>query len=252
MELDLSLAMLRAGLPRGGWGRRLLGAVRPLRRQPVCGDIEQMPLAPASVELICSNLALPWVGRLDTALQEFQRVLARGGLLMFTTLGPDSLTELRAALGPAAARAIHPFVDMHDIGDLLVRSGFADPVMDMERLTLTYRDLGALLSELHAGGGRTARRGPGGGVAGPRLARPARGGLLLPFGPEAACPSPARSCTGMPGSRSRDRASPRTVVQWFGSSGAPDGERTRAATENRSGRRSDRRCRAIVSVSLPP
>jgi malonyl-CoA O-methyltransferase len=166
VELDLSLAMLRAGLQRANWGRRLLDAVLPVRRQPVCGDIEQMPLAPASVELVCSNLALPWVGRLEAALQEFHRVLARGGLLMFTTLGPDTLTELRAALGPAGAYAIHPFVDMHDIGDLLVSSGFSDPVMDMERLTLTYRDLAALLSELHASGGRTARPGRPPGLRG--------------------------------------------------------------------------------------
>ena len=178
VELDLSLAMLRAGLPRGGWGRRLLDAVRPDRRQPVCGDIEQMPLAPASVELVCSNLALPWVGRPDAALQEFHRVLARGGLLMFTTLGPDTLTELRAALGPAGVHAIHPFADMHDIGDLLVRSGFADPVMDMERLTLTYRGPRPRCSrELRASGGRTARAGRPRGAARPRLARPARGAL---------------------------------------------------------------------------
>jgi malonyl-CoA O-methyltransferase len=166
VELDLSLAMLRVGLQRGNWGRRLLEAVRPARRRPVCGDIEQLPLAPASVELVCSNLALPWVGRPEAALQEFHRVLATGGLLMFTTLGPDTLTELRAALGPASAAAIHPFADMHDIGDLLVRSGFADPVMEMERLTLTYRDLSALLSELHASGGRTARTGRPAGLRG--------------------------------------------------------------------------------------
>ncbi len=157
VELDLSLAMLRAGLPRAGWKVRLLDAVRPNRRQPVCGDIERLPLAAASVELACSNLVLPWVGRPDLALQELNRVLARGGLLMFTTLGPDTLGELRAALGSDGAHAVHPFADMHDIGDLLVRSGFADPVMDMERLTLTYRDLDALVSELHASGGRTAR-----------------------------------------------------------------------------------------------
>ncbi len=93
-------------------------------------------------------------------------MLARGGLLMFTTLGPDSLTELRDALGPAGVHAVHPFVDMHDIGDLLVQSGFADPVMEMERLTLTYRDLTALLFELHASGGRTARAGRPPGLRG--------------------------------------------------------------------------------------
>jgi malonyl-CoA O-methyltransferase len=76
------------------------------------------------------------------------------------------LKELRAALAPAGAPAIHPFADMHDVGDLLVRCGFADPVMDMERLTLTYRDLAALLAELHAAGGRTALTGRSQGLRG--------------------------------------------------------------------------------------
>jgi malonyl-CoA O-methyltransferase len=164
--LDLSLAMLRAGARRGSWGRRLLAAVRPGRWMPVCGDVEQIPLASAGVQLICSNLVLPWVGRPQVALQEFLRVLAPGGLLMFTTLGPDTLTELRTALGPSAAQAIHPFADMHDVGDLLVRSGFADPVMDAEHLTLTYRDFSALLTELHASGGRSALSGRPPGLRG--------------------------------------------------------------------------------------
>ena len=166
VELDLSLAMLRAGVHAGGWGRRLLEAVRPDRHQRVCGDIERLPLAAASVELVCSNLVLPWVNSPDAALRECHRVLARGGLLMFTTLGPDTLTELRTALGPAAVQAIHPFADMHDIGDLLVRSGFADPVMDAEHLTLTYPDLPALFRELHACGGRTALAGRPAGLRG--------------------------------------------------------------------------------------
>lgn len=165
VELDLSLAMLRASSRRGGWGRRLLETVRPARYR-ICGDMEQIPLASASVELACSNLALSWVARPQAALQELHRVLARGGLLMFTALGPDTLSELRAALGPAGARAIHPFADMHDIGDLLVRSGFADPVMDAERLTLTYPSLTALLSELRASGGRTALAGRPAGLRG--------------------------------------------------------------------------------------
>jgi len=159
VEVDLSLAMLRAGLRSANWRGRLFNLVRPARRQPVCADIQQLPLAPASVELICSNLALSWVDRLEVALRELHRVLARGGLLMFTTFGPDTLKELRAVLAPAGALAVHPFADMHDVGDLLVRCGFADPVMDMERLTLTYPDLAALLAELRAAGGRTALTG---------------------------------------------------------------------------------------------
>lgn len=164
--LDLSLAMLRAGAQRSGWGRRLLAAVRATRCLPICGDVERIPLASARVQLVCSNLVLPWVGRPEVALQECHRVLAPGGLLMFTTLGPDTLAELRAALGPSGAATIHPFADMHDVGDLLVRSGFADPVMDAEHLTLTYRDLTALLAELHASGGRSALSGRRPGLRG--------------------------------------------------------------------------------------
>jgi malonyl-CoA O-methyltransferase len=166
VELDSSLAMLRVGVRAGAWRRRLADLVRCARRQPVCADIEQIPLAPASVQLVCSNLALAWVDRLDAALRELHRVLGRGGLLMFTTFGPDTLKELRAALAPTGVPAVHPFADMHDVGDLLVRCGFADPVMEMERLTLTYRDLAALLAELHAAGGRTALPGRPPGLRG--------------------------------------------------------------------------------------
>jgi malonyl-CoA O-methyltransferase len=166
VELDLSPAMLRAGLQSSAWPQRFLDRMRGGRLLPVCADIEQMPLAPDCVQLVCSNLALPWIGRLDAALGEFFRVLAPGGLLMFTTFGPDTLTELRSALGPAAGDSMHPFVDMHDIGDLLVRTGFAGPVMDMERLTLTYPDLEALLAELRASGGGSAAVGRAKGLRG--------------------------------------------------------------------------------------
>jgi malonyl-CoA O-methyltransferase len=123
---------------------------------PVCGDMESMPLAPASVDLVCSNLALQWSSAPPHALAEMQRVLRPGGLLMFSSLGPDSLRELRAVL-PAPAPSVHDFADMHDVGDLLVRTGFADPVMDMEHVTLTYADLASLLRDLRGSGCSSAR-----------------------------------------------------------------------------------------------
>ena len=151
VQLDLSLRMLREATAAGSFWRQLMRLARTPAR--VCGDMEKLPLRTATVDLVCSNLALEWCERPVEALREFNRVLTRGGLLMFTTLGPDTLRELRAVFSTSgSAPAVHPFADMHDIGDLLVSSGFADPVMDMERLTLTYADLSALFADLRASG----------------------------------------------------------------------------------------------------
>jgi malonyl-CoA O-methyltransferase len=102
-------------------------------------------------------MALHWVADPVAALREFHRVLAVEGLLMFSTLGPDTLAELRSAAG--AAR-VHSFVDMHDLGDMLVAAGFAEPVMDMERITMVYTDGEALLSDLRASGQTCALASP--------------------------------------------------------------------------------------------
>ena len=104
------------------------------------GDLAQTGLAPESLELVWSNLALHWHRAPHAALAEWRRVLKVGGLAMFSCLGPATLRELRQALADAGLRTATPsFVDMHDFGDLLVENGFADPVMDQEILTLTYR-----------------------------------------------------------------------------------------------------------------
>jgi malonyl-CoA O-methyltransferase len=175
VELDLSLAMLKAGV-RGGLWQKLAGRLRGRGRLRVCADLERLPLATASVELICSNFALEWVGRPARAFAEFHRVLASGGLLMFATLGPDTLKELRAALAeePHPPPA-HPLMDMHDLGDLLMQTGFAEPVMDMEYMTLTYDRLADLLRDLRESGMRGGARSPVPGLTGrgwlARLAR---------------------------------------------------------------------------------
>jgi len=90
-------------------------------------------------------------------------VLAPEGLLMFSTLGPDTLKELRAAAGE---RRVHAFIDMHDLGDMLVACGFSAPVMDMEMLTLAYPDADALLRDLRASGQTSARADRPRGLAG--------------------------------------------------------------------------------------
>ena len=123
----------------------------------VAGDIAALPIGHACVDLAWSNLALQWLDDLPGAVAELHRVLAVNGLLMFTTLGPDTLKELRTAFRAADARPhVSRFVDMHDIGDLLVDKGFADPVMHMEYLTLTYQDAGAMMRDLKALGATNA------------------------------------------------------------------------------------------------
>jgi malonyl-CoA O-methyltransferase len=154
VALDFSLAMLaRRGL--GKWfGRSALS---------VCADLQALPLADASVDLVWSNMALHWVGDPLAALREFRRVLSPRGLVMFSTLGPDSLKELRAGAG---VRRVHDFIDMHDLGDMLLAAGLADPVMDMERLRLAYPDADTLLADLRGSGQTSARADRPRGLAG--------------------------------------------------------------------------------------
>ena len=99
---------------------------------------------------------------------EFRRVLVPGGLLLFTTFGPDTLKELRAAWGIADAAGTHvgTFIDMHDIGDALVRAQFATPVMDMEYLTVTYRDAYTLMRDLKQIGAHNVTSGRQRGLTG--------------------------------------------------------------------------------------
>ena len=159
LALDSSLGMLRTAARQQSW-------IRPFGR--VCADAARLPLGDGSVDLIISNFMLHW-SDLHTAFAEFRRVLAPRGLLSFTTLGPDTLGELRAAWSRVDA---HPrvglFMDMHDIGDALVRAGFAAPVLDVERYTLWYPDVAHLAADLQAVGARNAAIGRARGLTTPR------------------------------------------------------------------------------------
>lgn len=158
--LDIALAMVRRARERAPWWQRLCGR----GVLPVCADIEQLPLRGAAIDMAWSNLALQWVNDPQRAFTEFRRVLVPGGLLMFSTFGPDTLKELRAAYqGADRYTHVNRFIDMHDLGDMLVHGGFADPVMDMEYISLTYADVQALMRDLQAIGARnvTAGRRPG-------------------------------------------------------------------------------------------
>ncbi|WP_338847157.1 methyltransferase domain-containing protein [Massilia sp. W12] len=135
---------------------RWLGGARdddPLIR--VAGDYAALPLRPASLDFLWSNLALHWHARPHRVFMEWRRVLRAQGVLMFSCFGPDSLRQLRSAFeyaGLGQARVL-PFVDMHDLGDMLLAAGFADPVLDMEMLTLRWRDPQQMLEEVRALGG---------------------------------------------------------------------------------------------------
>ncbi len=117
----------------------------------VNADVRALPLASGSLGLVWSNLMLHWLSDPLPALRELQRSLDIGGLLMFAMLGPDTLKELRSACRAAGiaeeALPLRRFHDMHDIGDMLLAAGFADPVMDMEMLTLTYASPRGLLAD---------------------------------------------------------------------------------------------------------
>ncbi len=166
IALDFSLPML----PRPGWLERLRGRA-PLA---VCADLARLPLPEASVDLAWSNMALHWLSEPLAALHELRRVLAPEGLLMFSSLGPDSLKELRAAAGE---RRVHAFFDMHDLGDMLVAAGFSAPVMEMELLSFTYPDSSGLLADLRASGQACARADRPRGLAGRSFAARLRSAL---------------------------------------------------------------------------
>lgn len=156
VRLDFSLAMLRAG------------ASRFFRRSSaVCADLSRLPFAPGAFELVWCNMALHWAADPLAWLRELARVLAPQGLLLFSALGPGTLRDLGAASGPGR---VHEFVDMHDLGDMLVEAGLAAPVMEMEMLTIGYRDARTLLADLKATGQTNARADRARGLA-PRALR---------------------------------------------------------------------------------
>ncbi len=145
---DLACGVVASARRRGRRWRRTPG---------VCSGLEQLPFASNSFDLVFSCLALHRVPNLKPTARELQRILRPGGVLMFATFGPDTLTELRAAWsGVDATPHVHGFVDMHDIGDALTGARLADPVMDMEHFTLTYPGVAALVDDLSALGLRNA------------------------------------------------------------------------------------------------
>jgi len=150
--------MVASARKRAPWLRTLHGAV---------AEPEALPLANASCDLIFSNLALQWCTDLELVFAEFRRVLKPGGALLFSTLGPDTLLELRQSWRVADYyNHVNAFFDMHDIGDALIRARLAEPVMDVERLTLTYSKLDQLMRDLKSLGAANITAGRPRGLAG--------------------------------------------------------------------------------------
>jgi malonyl-CoA O-methyltransferase len=181
--IDLAHAMLeRAARRTPGW-RRLLGSRGP---SLVCADAERLPLASGCAQLAFSNLTLQWCDS-PAVFTEIARILQPEGLWIFSTFGPDTLKELREAFaGVDAHEHVHTFVDMHDLGDALVHAGFADPVMEMEMITVEYATVEAVARDLKAIGATNALAARPRGLAGrarwrqvvDRYERHRRGGAL--------------------------------------------------------------------------
>ena len=151
IALDLAPGMLRQAARHQGWLRRF---------DRVCADAARLPLKSASADVIFSNLMLQWCDPPDRVLAEARRVLEPNGFFAFSTFGPDTLKELRSAWGEADAHThVNRFLDMHDVGDALMRAGFSEPVLDVERLTVTYADVLSLMRDLQSIGARNVTAG---------------------------------------------------------------------------------------------
>lgn len=148
MAVDLSRHMLEACRAKQGW----FSKVRAIQ-----ADASALPFADRSIDIVFANLMLPWADDPVKLAEEMSRVLRQDGLFVFATLGPDSLLELRDAWADVDEyQHVNRFLDMHDIGDSLVRAGLRDPVLDVDRLTVTYDTAAMLFRDLTASGARNA------------------------------------------------------------------------------------------------
>ncbi len=140
LALDLALNMTRKTKEQGGWLRK---------PKLICGDAEQLPLKMESVDLVVSNLMIQWSNDLSKMFLGFHSVLAPNGLLLFSTFGPDTLKEMRESWATVDSTPhTSAFVDMHEIGDALLKAGFINPVTDMELITMTYSNVRQLMKDI--------------------------------------------------------------------------------------------------------
>ena len=159
-SLDIALNMLQQTQLQRPFLQKILN-----KQQLLCADIESLPIASDSMDLAWSNLALQWCNDLDAAFTEVARVLQPESLFVFSTFGPDTLKELRAATSNGHTH-VSRFIDMHDIGDALIRAGFSTPVLDVEHYTLTYDDVKGVMKDLKNIGAHNATQGRARGLQG--------------------------------------------------------------------------------------
>lgn len=158
IALDLALPMLRAAKRHSSWRKPFLR---------VCAEATHLPLADHSVDVLYSNLCFQWVDDLPALFGECMRVLKPGGFMAFSSFGPDTLMELRAAWAEADQQPhVGRFLDMHDVGDAMLNAGLRDPVLDVFRYTLTYSEPRKLLEELQGLGATNADRARARGLTG--------------------------------------------------------------------------------------
>ncbi len=164
VALDMALGMLNVAREQSGWWRKLFSG---RQQNLVCADVESLPLIADSMEMVWSNLALQWCNNLPDTFRELHRVLKADGLLMFSTFGPDTLKELRSVFNEVDGHShVNRFTDMHDLGDMPTHSGFSEPVMDMEIITLTYADVKSVMQDLRGIGAHNATAGRAQGMMG--------------------------------------------------------------------------------------
>jgi malonyl-CoA O-methyltransferase len=161
IAVDVAESMVDLASPApSGFMAKLTRAFAKSAREPgIVADMAKLPIKHASADALWSNFALQWANDLPALFAEWNRALKTDGVLMFTAPGPDTLRELQSAVAkalPARATSLHRYTDLHDIGDMLVHAGFADPVMDMEVITLEYKTTDALWADLRAQGAMSA------------------------------------------------------------------------------------------------
>ncbi len=150
VSVDLAHAMLRRGRKHRAWFSK---------SSFVQATAAALPFKDQSVDVVFANLLLPWIDDQTQVFAEVARVLRKGGVFAFATLGPDSLLEIRRAWSKVDDNAhVNHFSDMHDLGDGLVNAGLADPVLDVDRLSVSYDNTEKLFADLTAMGGRNALR----------------------------------------------------------------------------------------------
>lgn len=168
IALDLAEGMLRKSLSKQKQGIGNLfkrNKNKPLKH--LCADTEQLPINNDCIDFVFSSVTFQWCSDLDKTLQECYRVLSPGSLILFSSFGPDTLHELRSAWKEIDDyNHVNAFIDMHDIGDALIRAGFQSPVLDIENFTLTYDKVTELMRELKAIGAHNVTAGRQRGLMG--------------------------------------------------------------------------------------